>query len=784
MRKYTLINWALCLLTFSLQLNGQSKVEPLWSYTDFENSPTSVALESGDLDGDGVEEIILGNVDVFTVLMKTEKPYVFKQFKFNCLIKRLGGFSLFDEDKDGDLEIFVVDNEGEIYRFDVEGDEIVEEIIGDTGIVQPSQLLVEDINQDGIIEFVVGVRNGFASIGALSIYSIANGILKRAKFFLIFDVADLKLADVNGDGYKDIIQSPALNNSFLVIDGMNYNIIHDVKTIRGEIEVADIDGNGSMEIINLEEDKVAIYDAKTLKLLDSFNKNIDAPKCMHIADISSEEGLEILIGGSIDKGVFCFNLLTGKLLWQTSKSPSNGGEFFDQVNYFDLDGDNVKEVVGGTKTVAFSSGKLIAFDPSNRQIEFISADFIGNARHQVFNFSGTEHQHIFLVTRELSGQSRNVIIREFEADDVNPINEVAIKKNLGNIAQFKIGNIRSKDSLEVLFIDEGKPYLFTLGGGKEVFLPVNTTLRIDNFDVDDFDQDGIDEIALLFNNGEIRTYDFKNRSFNERISPQPLFENITSLGPTYAKLDQADADKELEFIISLFDQIKIISLSDFSVQQEIKITNRRLGNFQIADPDKDGALELYSLSGSNLWVFDLATAQIENQRFFSEMSFLEPHVIVGEFLRPDENHILLVQENHLFFLDPITLFTEQEHKSTAFSNGPFYKLNNERRRGNGFSIGMEAGVSIFDIFSQPTSSIENISDSNNILLFPNPAMETIHLLPEQQKVSFVVISMGGEIMKKGKLTGNSIDISDLQPGVYYIKIQYTNKWRVSTFVKH
>ena len=70
--------------------------------------------------------------------------------------------------------------------------------------------------------------------------------------------------------------------------------------------------------------------------------------------------------------------------------------------------------------------------------------------------------------------------------------------------------------------------------------------------------------------------------------------------------------------------------------------------------------------------------------------------------------------------------------------------------------------------------------------YPNPARETLYFNIENEKIENVVIVSASGIQINAKTSSaNSVDVGDLQPGIYVAKIQLKNgQTRLSTFVKN
>ncbi len=75
------------------------------------------------------------------------------------------------------------------------------------------------------------------------------------------------------------------------------------------------------------------------------------------------------------------------------------------------------------------------------------------------------------------------------------------------------------------------------------------------------------------------------------------------------------------------------------------------------------------------------------------------------------------------------------------------------------------------ITNNGTSSIAEPDFSNNILIYPIPVNSTLNfkgILGNESK--FCIFDLSGKLIKEDNLTGNSIDVEELQTGIYFLKI--------------
>lgn len=74
---------------------------------------------------------------------------------------------------------------------------------------------------------------------------------------------------------------------------------------------------------------------------------------------------------------------------------------------------------------------------------------------------------------------------------------------------------------------------------------------------------------------------------------------------------------------------------------------------------------------------------------------------------------------------------------------------------------------------------------SNVILYPNPAKETVNVSSEQEIQFVKVVSLSGQLMEtiQTKDYSEEVDISNFQPGIYYMLIQLDGKMVTQKFVK-
>lgn len=86
-----------------------------------------------------------------------------------------------------------------------------------------------------------------------------------------------------------------------------------------------------------------------------------------------------------------------------------------------------------------------------------------------------------------------------------------------------------------------------------------------------------------------------------------------------------------------------------------------------------------------------------------------------------------------------------------------------------------------NIVSSLSVGIGNI-ETEQLMLYPNPAENKIWLTINTGEKSYEIYSIQGTLIKRG-LVKESIDVSDLRSGLYYIRINSNNQWTSHKFVK-
>ena len=86
-------------------------------------------------------------------------------------------------------------------------------------------------------------------------------------------------------------------------------------------------------------------------------------------------------------------------------------------------------------------------------------------------------------------------------------------------------------------------------------------------------------------------------------------------------------------------------------------------------------------------------------------------------------------------------------------------------------------------FVNPAFSSSDVNDNQEILIFPNPATRVIKIVSEQQPIEIIIYDTNGRIVLNPSNVNENIDISELEAGIYFVKILFDEFTVCRKFVK-
>ncbi|MFN4124125.1 MAG: T9SS type A sorting domain-containing protein [Flavobacteriales bacterium] len=94
----------------------------------------------------------------------------------------------------------------------------------------------------------------------------------------------------------------------------------------------------------------------------------------------------------------------------------------------------------------------------------------------------------------------------------------------------------------------------------------------------------------------------------------------------------------------------------------------------------------------------------------------------------------------------------------------------------------DSSVIVREIFIDEVSVTGGMdNEENSIRVYPNPSKETLHIYSSDHfSMNFEIYSMDGKLIKSGAYSENGINVQDLVPGAYIIRI-VSNQAKFETF---
>ena len=199
--------------------------------------------------------------------------------------------------------IFVVNNEISRYLGNVSGQTIYYDQKNWTRefIDVIEYCKVDDVNNDGELEIIVGTVSGY--IFALNM----NGTLIW-QYRIDGKITDLKIDDINNDGFKDVILS-SVDKCLYVLNGTNHALLikYKAQDIINDVAIGDFDEDGNKDIIFGSSDKFIYVVNSSGHLIWSYNTSShhnstnEYIKSVELAYLNGSNNLTIIYGAGDNK---------------------------------------------------------------------------------------------------------------------------------------------------------------------------------------------------------------------------------------------------------------------------------------------------------------------------------------------------------------------------------------------------------------------------------------------------------------------------------------------------
>jgi len=423
-------------------------------------------------------------------------------------------------------------------------------------------------------------------------------------------LVQLALADLNGDGHKDIVAALS-DGTVIVYDGVTRAKIATWATAPQleALAVADIDGDGKLEIVTSDGVKVFVYDCVTGGLKWSLSKG--GGSSIAIGNVDADSHLEIVTTSTGGKG-YVIDGATQTVKWEYVDG------FGARVALGDLDGDGKQEIVG-----ASSWYKITVFD----------------AERKTPSWEVTTSENISaLLVADVDGDGiPEIIYGDAQWGPVHGIDarthtqKWSISNPDSGVSGIAVGDVDLDGKNEVLFgaggNSTGADYLY-------VGDPLSGNLKWQSVEADgpysavavgDIDSDGRDEIVMVSNRsdsgygeGIIHVFDAQTHvlKFQQKLGIMDW------MGVRSVQIGDVDGDGKNEFVVTTASIYgAVIQVYDGSTcklkKQSAIYQSNYFTSIAIADIDNDGHPEIVLGQGRNdtgatgtyLVVLDGATLQ-------------------------------------------------------------------------------------------------------------------------------------------------------------------------------
>jgi len=323
----------------------------------------------GDINGDEIVDLVVaGNSKTSILFGAGDGTFPADSFLDIDLEAQLLGLGNFNGDDHLDLFSINSNNSAGVFLNDGDGTFSNEEIPvlpEELEINNPSDVVIDDLNSDGVDDVVYGDYNE----GVTVLLGLGNGLFTKTNQHQFSGLTDIGLADFNQDGNLDVVASNDSSQKLSVFLGSGDGTLatgteFSVGGYSNSVDVGDVNGDGNLDLITGNTG----YSSGSVSLLlglgnGSFGAATnyfedDSVPSAALGDLDGDNDLDLLWTtdpGSASVPTLSWRLNSGSGSFGETNQFLLGETELEQVELADLDGDGYPDLI------ALSGGSLFTF---------------------------------------------------------------------------------------------------------------------------------------------------------------------------------------------------------------------------------------------------------------------------------------------------------------------------------------------------------------------------------------------------------------------------------------